>query len=135
MFGTDLVSMTSFQGQIKTGAPCRSERLAKYNQVSGRTCARKASSFRNQVMLTALESEPNVRGCSSSGSRKSSVMPQSTPEQSSGHQWSPTKPREPRVWRKKTRMFLVELLVRCCFLIECLYYHNKSMVLFAGELH
>ena len=23
-----------FQGQIKTGAPCRSERLAKYNQVS-----------------------------------------------------------------------------------------------------
>lgn len=26
--------MLYVQGQIKTGAPCRSERLAKYNQVS-----------------------------------------------------------------------------------------------------
>ena len=28
------VSQTAKQGQIKTGAPCRSERLAKYNQVN-----------------------------------------------------------------------------------------------------
>lgn len=25
-------------GQIKAGAPCRGERLAKYNQVTSRTC-------------------------------------------------------------------------------------------------
>ncbi|PWZ17650.1 Enolase 1 [Zea mays] len=61
-------------GQIKTGAPCRSERLAKYNQLR-------------------------------LGSRKSSVLPQSTPERSSEHQWSPTEPRVPRAWRKKMRMF------------------------------
>lgn len=30
-----LISVVWFkQGQIKTGAPCRSERLAKYNQVN-----------------------------------------------------------------------------------------------------
>lgn len=28
-----VVAATAAQGQIKTGAPCRSERLAKYNQL------------------------------------------------------------------------------------------------------
>jgi hypothetical protein len=34
IFICNIVFVSRFQGQIKTGAPCRSERLAKYNQVS-----------------------------------------------------------------------------------------------------
>ena len=75
IFGTDLVSMTSFQGQIKTGAPCRSERLAKYNQVSVRTCARllrfptrlclRLSSLNQTFAVAAAQDRGRARWCRS----------------------------------------------------------------------
>jgi enolase len=48
--------MTPFQGQIKTGAPCRSERLAKYNQV------KRAQAFFVSRPGYDLPLKPNVGG-------------------------------------------------------------------------
>lgn len=39
------------QGQIKTGAPCRSERLAKYNQVNIYTFVLSTKSLNMKLML------------------------------------------------------------------------------------